>query len=384
MKKKIIRVAAVGGSLGGLLKGQLRFLDQHYEVVGVASLDGGALENLAQNQGIRTIAVDIDRNINLLSDVVALYNLYRIFKREKPFMVHSITPKAGLLSMVAAYCARVPRRVHTFTGLLFPTRKGFMKRLLLFLDKVICYCATNVYPEGNGVKNDLINYKVTKKPLKVIGNGNVNGVDLQHFDPNLFDQKKIKQIRQDYDIKDSDFVFVFIGRLVTDKGIKELIDAFCTMGKAGKNAKLLLIGHVEGESDQLPKKTWQKINTHKSINYIGVQRDVRPFLAISDALAFPSYREGFPNVVLEAGAMGLPAIVTNINGCNEIIEHGNNGLIIPPKDVGSLLNSMIELRTNKILLQKLADNARPMIASRFERSYVWSAILEEYRRIEAC
>ena len=187
-KKKLIRVAAIPASLHTLLKGQLRYINDYFEVIGVAS-KGEELQKLSNEQGIRTIAINIERSISPLKDVVSLFKLYRVFRKEKPFMVHSLTPKAGFLSMTAAYFARVPRRVHTFTGLLFPTRRGFMKQLLLFFDKLICLFATHVYPEGNGVKNDLENYKVTKKSLKVIANGNVNGVDIHHFDPGLYDSE---------------------------------------------------------------------------------------------------------------------------------------------------------------------------------------------------
>lgn len=382
LKKKLIRTAAVPGSLFGLLKGQLRFLNEFYEVVGVAS-PGEVLTWVEEQQGIRTVGVNIERSIHPIKDVISLFKLFRLFRKERPFMVHSITPKAGLLSMTAAYFARVPRRVHTFTGLIFPTQKGFMKSLLLFFDKLICLFATHVYPEGNGVKNDLIKYRVTRKPLKVIANGNINGVDLEYFNPGLFDVDQIESIRKGLGLKESDFVFVNISRLVNDKGINELVRAFCRLADIHKNVKLLLVGGYHGESDILPQATLDIINNHDRILELGNQSDIRPFLIAANALAFPSYREGFPNVVLEAGAMGLPAIVTDINGCNEIIEAGKNGLIIPSKDEEALFQAMTSLLNDRILLGKLSEKARPMVASRFERSMVWRAVLEEYRLIEA-
>ena len=380
-KKKLIRTAAIPASFITMLRGQLRFLNNHYEVVGVAS-HGQQLQQASDEQGIRTIGVNIERSISPLKDLVSVFKLYRVFKKEKPFIVHSLTPKAGLLTMMAAYFARVPRRVHTFTGLLFPTQTGFMKRFLLFFDRLICFFATHVYPEGNGVKNDLENYKVTKKPLNVIANGNVNGIDIQYFDPSLFDAESVKSIRQECDLKDSDFVFVNIGRLVNDKGINELVTAFNRLTLTYKNIKLLLIGAHIHETDKLPKETWDIINGHEQIIYAGPQSDVRPFLKASDALVFPSYREGFPNVVLEAGAMGLPSIVTDINGCNEIIEHGKNGLIIPSKDEAALHQAMKIFVADKEMLRQQAEVARPMIVSRFERSLVWQALLAEYKKIE--
>lgn len=382
VKKKLIRTAAIPESLLGLLEGQLEFLNQYYEVLGVAS-HGNAMKHLEKNEGIRTVPVNIERDINPIKDLVSLYKLYCLFKKEKPFIVHSITPKAGLLSMVAAYYAGVPKRVHTFTGLLFPTQKGFLKWVLWFFDKVICLYATHVFPEGNGVKNDLIKYKVTKKPLKVIGHGNVKGVDLHLFDPNLFDQVMIENLRQTYHLSAADFVFIFIGRLVKDKGIKELVNAFSILAESHRNVKLLMIGPVEGESDILPKHVWKTIKTHRSILFVGPQEDVKPFLAMSNALVFPSYREGFPNVVLEAGAMGLPSIVTDINGSNEIISHGENGVIIPVKNKEALLQVMMTFVTDNKLVSSLAVNARPMIASRFEKNFLWNEVLEEYMRIEA-
>ncbi|MEP2279093.1 glycosyltransferase family 4 protein [Maribacter sp.] len=378
--KKIIRTAAVPGSLYGLLKGQLHFLNQYYEVIGIAS-EGSVLKQVEDREGIRTKGINIERSISPVKDLVSLYKLYKYFRKEKPVMVHSITPKAGLLSMTAAYLARVPVRVHTFTGLIFPTQTGFLKKLLLLFDKIICKFATNVYPEGNGVKNDLLQYKVTKKPLKVIANGNVNGKDLSYFNPLLFSEESLKVEKKNLGITEKDFVFIFIGRLVNDKGMNELVNAFCKLVEKNTDVKLILVGSHEGETDVLPESTWNKLNAEEQIIWVGKQDDIRPFLAISNALVFPSYREGFPNVVLEAGAMGLPAVVTDINGSNEIIEHGKNGYIVPSKNELLLLKAMTLFIEDKEMLSAMANNARTMITDRYEQNFVWQSILKEYQQI---
>ena len=382
-RKKVIRTASLSGSLYVLLEGQLKFLNQHYDILAIGSdPDKWYLEQLVQREGIRSKEIIIERRINVIKDLVSLYKLYRLFNKEKPFMVHSITPKAGLLSMLAAYFAQVPKRVHTFTGLIFPTQTGVMKQVLIFFDKIICRFATNIYPEGNGVKNDLLSYQITKKPLKVIANGNVNGINLQTYNPAVFSVEDNIRVREQIGVGKEDVLFVFIGRLVNDKGVNELVHAFCTLVEKYKHAKLVMIGSHEFESDLLPEKTWKKINGEPDIHCAGHQDDVRPFLAASDVFVFPSYREGFPNVVLEAGAMGLPAIVTDINGSNEIVADRKNGLIIPSKDEKSLFAAMQLLLTDEVLREEIAKNARPMISSRFKRSVVWDAVLKEYQSIE--
>lgn len=380
-KKKLIRTAAVPSSLYVLLNGQLRFLNQYYEVVGVAS-KGSLLKEIEEREGIRTAGINIERNISPLKDLISLYQLYRFFRREKPDIVHSITPKAGLLTMAASYFARVPYRLHTFTGLLFPTRKGPMKQLLIFFDKIICWFATHLYPEGTGVKKDLENYKITSKPLKVIANGNVNGKDMDYYSPLHFTKEESAILRKEYGIEPTDIVFIYIGRLVNDKGVNELVAAFCKLIKERGNIKLIMVGSHDGETDLLPENTLKTIHSHKQIISTGAQNDVRPFLALSNIFVFPSYREGFPNVVIEAGAMGLPSIVTNINGSNEIINHNKNGLIIPSQNEEALLNSMELLLEDQELMSRLTENARPMSVSRYNRDFVWAEQLKEYQRLD--
>jgi len=315
-----------------------------------------------------------------MEDLKSLWKLYFYFKKEKPLIVHSITPKAGLLSMIAAKMANVPIRMHTFTGLIFPTRTGPMKKLLITMDKLLCYCATHVYPEGNGVRNDLINYKITTKPLKILANGNVNGIDLDYFDPQLISEEEKNELRKKNDIHPGDFVFLFIGRLVKDKGINELIKAFKKFN--GKNVKLLLVGPLETEQDPLLPETLREISENKNIVAVGFQKDVRPYFAISDVLVFPSYREGFPNVVMQAGAMNLPSIVTDINGCNEIIINNQNGIIIPAKNDLILQQAMSKIFEDEEFRNLLEKNSRKMIADRFQQKVVLEALLNEYQTLE--
>ena len=377
-KTKLIRTSTVPISLDYLLKGQLRFLNQHFEVVAVSGEDEH-LRTVAEREQVRTIPLTMQRAIRPLHDLVALWKLYRLFKKERPQIVHSITPKAGLLSMLAAKMAGVPIRMHTFTGLIFPSKTGVFQQLLIKMDQLLCWAATHIYPEGNGVKHDLENYKITSKPLQVLANGNVNGIDLEFFSCAQVSTEQKDQLQQELGIQPNDFVFIFIGRLVGDKGINELVKAFSQLETP--NSKLLLVGPFEAELDPLLPETLKVIETHSNIISVGFQADVRPYLAISDCLVFPSYREGFPNVVMQAGAMGLPSIVTNINGCNEIIEEGINGLIIPPKDSMALQNAMICLLEDKNVYKNLKNNARQMITSRYEQKLVWEALLEEYRRL---
>ncbi|CAN1531552.1 RfaG Glycosyltransferase [Flavobacteriaceae bacterium] len=380
-KPKLIRTSTVSMSLDYLLKGQLSFLQNYYEVIAVSGNDIH-LEEVAHREKVRTIGIEMQRNISPLKDLLSLWNLYVLFKKEKPLIVHSITPKAGLLTMTAGFFAGVPIRIHTFTGLIFPSKTGLLKRLLILMDKLLCKFATHVYPEGNGVKQDLINFGITRKPLKVIANGNVNGIDTDYFNNNNLSELENQTLKNALGINPNDFVFIFVGRLVGDKGINELITAFKKFNSTDA-IKLLLVGPFEQELDFLLVETLHEIKVNVNIISVGFQKEVRSYFAIADALVFPSYREGFPNVVLQAGAMNLPSIVTDINGSNEIISDGINGIIIASKNSVELYEAMLELVNDAELRENLQKHSREMIVSRFEQKMVWEAILEEYKRVES-
>ena len=372
---KIIRTATVAMSLNILLKGQLRYLNQFFDVLAVSGYDAD-LETVKKREEVSVVSVTMKRSIAPFQDLISLYRLYKLFKKERPIIVHSITPKAGLLSMVAAKYANVPVRIHTFTGLVFPAKKGLFQKILILMDKVLCWHATHIIPEGAGVKQDLLDYKITKKPLEVIANGNVNGIDTTFFNSNTISEQQQQNLRNELGIDSSDFVFVFIGRLVADKGINELVRAFLSLEIP--NCKLLLVGPYETE-DPLQPETLKAIQQNDSILSVGFQHDVRPYLVISDCMVFPSYREGFPNVVMQAGAMGLPSIVTDINGSNEIIIEGFNGTIVPSKNVTALLRAMIRIKEDETWRNQLQSNARSSIISRYEQELVWEALLIKYK-----
>jgi len=375
---KIIRTSTVPGSLDTFCRGLLSELQQEcgYEVVAVSS-PGDRLDTLAAREGVRTVSVPMERHISPLKDLKSLWRLVRVFRRERPTMVHSMTPKAGLLSMMAAWICRVPVRLHTFTGLVFPTATGLTQKILVFTDRLTCACATHIVPEGEGVRNDLTSYRITAKPLKVLGHGNVRGIDLERFDPSLPEViDSAAKIR-----KEGVFTFIFIGRLVRDKGINELVLAFTELNREIPDTRLILVGEQEPELDPLSPETLENISGCASIEAVGRQNDVRPWLAASDALAFPSYREGFPNVVIEAGAMGLPSIVTDINGSREIVSHGVNGVIIPTRDRDALLTAMRNMIGQREDTAKMATAARPMVAGRFEQSFVRKCLKDYYKEI---
>lgn len=376
MKKKLLRISTIPLSLNVLLQGQLKMMSEHYEVVAVSS-PGKDLEVVAQREGVRTVVVPMERHISPLKDLVSLFKLIWLFLKEKPDIVHSLTPKAGLLSMMAAWICRVPVRIHTFTGLVFPSVTGWKRKVVMFTDRLTCFCANYINPEGVGVKRNMEEFHITSKPLHIIGNGNVNGIDLSYFSRS----EEVMAAAQPY-LDANSFTFCFVGRMVRDKGINELVSAFCRLYEQNKSLRMILVGPFEDNLDPVLPETKEQILQHPGIQFMDWQDDIRPFLAVSDVFVFPSYREGFPNVVIQAGAMGLPCIVTDINGCNEIIIDGQNGVIIPAKDESALYDAMLDFSTNDEKVEALARVARNMIAERYGRQALWKALLEVYQQLE--
>lgn len=375
IKKKMIRISTVPCSLETFCKGVLRELAGEYEVVAVSS-PGEDLDVVGRREGVRTVAVPMARHIALFRDVVSLWRLIVLFVRERPDIVHSMTPKAGLLAMVAAWLTRVPVRMHTFTGLVFPTTTGLKRKILMAMDSLTCFCANYINPEGKGVKRDLERHGITRKPLHIIANGNVRGVDMDWYARTPEVEVQAATLR-----KPGTFTFCFVGRLVADKGINELAEAFRRLADEHENVRLLLVGRFEEKLDPLQPDALQLIQSHPRIETVGQQFDVRPYLAAADAFVFPSYREGFPNVVLEAGALGLPSIVTDINGSNEIIVNGQNGEIIPSRDAEALYRKMKEWVERSAYVEVLAANARQMVEDRYEQRMIWNALRAEYHNL---
>ena len=369
---KLFRVTTADISLHALLEGQLGFLNKKFEVVGIAA-DTGLLKEVGMREGIRVIDVPMHREIALLSDLKCLFKFVRLFRKERPFIVHSNTPKGSLLSMMAAKLTGVPNRIYTVTGLRYQGAKGFNRWLLRTMEIIACANASKVIPEGEGVKRTLTEDGITKKPLEVILNGNINGIDTSFFSIDACGKTRA-EMRRELGLDDEDFAFIFIGRIVGDKGMNELADAFSDR----LDCKLILVGSFESELDPLKPGNEDFFRTSESVRYVGYQSDVRPYLLAADALVFPSYREGFPNVVMQAGAMGLPSIVTDINGCNEIIVEGENGRIIPPRNACALSNMMSWFLDHPEEVSGMASKARYMIKSRFERQDVWNALLDMY------
>ena len=383
MKNKLIRITTVPISLEKLLENQLTFMSGFFDVTAI-SADKERLEKFGKDNKIKTKHIELTRKITPLQDLKTLWQLYKYLKKEKPQIVHSHTPKAGIIGMLASKLASVPNRLHTVAGLPLLESKGIKRKVLNFVEKLTYSCATKVYPNSYGLEKIILDLNFSpQNKCKVIANGSSNGIDTDYFNPDIFAETDKTKLRKKLNIQKEDFVYVFVGRLVSDKGINELVQAFDNLNSTFniQHLKLLLVGPLENELDPLEENTLSAIENNKNIISVGYQQDVRPYFAIADVLTFPSYREGLPNVVLQASAMNLPCIVTNINGCNEIITHNENGLIIPVKNTTKLQNAMQELLSNKELRSTLVKNSRPQIVKKYQRQVVWDAILNEYNSL---
>ena len=376
VRLRMLIATTVPETLATILRFQHKYLANFFDVSLVTS-PGDSLDQVAENEGVPIFEVPMVRGISALMDLVSVLRMVWLLRAVRPMLVQSYTPKAGLVCMLAAWLCRVPIRVHTFTGLISPTAKGMMQPVLIWIDRVICACATDIVPEGEGVKKDLQRLRITRKPLHVIGYGNIAGVETSYFSPMALGvEEAAAQLKKKLSIHAEHFMFCFVGRLNKDKGLTELIGAFRELPAT---AHLVLVGDVD-RTAPVDAVTLANIESHPRVNQLGFLSDIRPALQAADVLVLPSYREGFPNVVLQAGSMSLPVIATDINGCNEVIVPDYNGWLVPPRDTRALVNSMRQaMETPAIVRAEMGRRARVRIQQRFERKQHWERMVLFYQ-----
>lgn len=377
-KPRLLRITTVPMSLHLLLKGQLRFIMENGFEVETASADGPEVAEV-RLEGAGHRMVPFTRKITPFRDLWCLWKLARIIREFQPDIVHTHTPKAGLIGMLAAFICRVPVRLHTVAGLPFMETSGLKKPLLVLMERITHACAHRIYINSFGLLAFMKElFPTASAKFRVLANGSSNGIDVNYYSVTPAIREAAEEIRTTSGIHKQEVVFCFVGRLVKQKGVNELVAAFEALQK-DTNSWLLLVGDFEDQLDPLDPETMSRIHSNKNIIHPGFQKDIRPWMVASDIFVFPTYREGFPNVLLQAGCLGVPSIASDINGCNEIIESGSSGILIPAKSTRHLLEAMRTLAVDPENRMKLASEARRHIVTRYPRQLIWEATLAEYR-----
>jgi len=375
-KKKLFIITTIPLSLI-FFKGQLSLLKDEFEVTLISSPEESLFET-AEQYKVNRHGILMKREIALFNDFVSLIKLISYFFKNRPDIVHGNTPKASLLSMIASWFCKVPTRIYYVHGLRYQGANGFKKKLLIYMERISCKLATDIFAVSNGVKEVMYENGVTTKKINVIWNGSINGIDSDFFNLEIVN---CINLQKQYQIKENDFVFGFIGRIVADKGINELVLAFKKVNQLYPNTKLVLVGSYEDELDPLLPKVKKEIDKNKSIIIAGFQKDIRPFYKLMNLFVFPSYREGFGISLMEAAAMSVPAISSNIIGCKEIIDNEVNGYLIPSKDEKALFEKMKFCIENQNKIKQMASVTRDIILSKFEQKQLWNKTIHFYKEI---
>jgi len=354
-RKSICFVATVEFAVSAFLLSHLKELSKHYDLTVIVNLKNPNFL-IDKKLDIKLVNINFSREINIISDLLSLVQLAYLFLIKKYDAVHSITPKAGLLAMIASFLTFTPVRVHCFTGQVWSTKSGLSRLFLKLIDKIIGNLSTQNIVDSKSQYDFLVKENVLNKDKAlVLGSGSVSGVDLLKFKPNT----KVKvTLRKKLKISPASFIFVFLGRLNSDKGIHDLINAFILTDL--KSAYLLLVGPDEENISSKFK------GNQSNIIFSGLISSPQDFLAVSDVLCLPSYREGFGNVVIEAAATGVPSIVSNIYGLSDAIVLNKTGLAHEPHDVQEITKLMKSLFNNRKLVMDLGKAAKKRAISEFD------------------
>jgi glycosyltransferase involved in cell wall biosynthesis len=378
---KLIRITTVPLSLKLLLAGQMKFMKEAGWEVLMVSADGKEINEVTRREGVEHKIIPFTRKITPFRDLYCLWLLYRLFKKEKPDIVHSHTPKAGLLSMIAAKLAGVKIRIHTVAGMPYMVAEKNKKKLLIVMEKLTYRWATEVWPNSQSLYDFMLSEKlVDESKVKMIGFGSSNGVDLNKFNRDTLSENHLIAATIRIAPSENDYLILAIGRLVKDKGIEELVQAFLS-SRLVKYGKLILLGSFEQELNPLDDEIVRKIQDHPRIVQIEWTDHVSHYLAMADLLVHASHREGFPNVLLEAGAMQVPVICSDIIGNIDVVTHRKTGLVFPVKKTEILKEALEFAFVKRDYMQSLADNLHAEVVEKFPREKMHTLIHENYLRL---
>ncbi len=367
-KRNFFFVTTIPASLN-FFDGQYQILKQNFDITAISS-QPEQLKQFGMTHEVDVHCIHMEREISLLKDIWGLLCFVVYFLRKRPYIVHGNTPKGSLLSMLASWMTRVPVRIYMCHGLRYQGCTGFKRKLLMLMEKISCFCATDIICVSKGIKNVLKDDGITTKEPVVIWNGSVSGIDVEKFNP----YKKYDRIglRKHCSLKEKDFVLTFIGRLVKDKGIDELVKAYKELKKSHSEMRLLLVGALESRGNPISEETRKEIENNDGIVAVGRQADIPAYLSITDLFVFPSYREGFGLSLMEAGAMGVPSIASDITGCNEVVINGENGFLIPSHSIQAIIDAVEKIYTNLTLYTEMKRNCRNSIVKRFDRNKLFN------------
>ena len=376
IKMKVCFVAAVDSTVKVFLVDHIKAISQIFSVdIAVNTPNKSFLKPF--DVDVPVVQIGIKREISIFSDAKTVIELYALFRRKRYDIVHSVTPKAGLLSMIAGYLANVPVRIHIFTGQVWVTRKGLSRWFLKTLDRILVLCATHILVDSRSQRDFLIEQGVvSNKKSSVLADGSICGVDTDKFSPNV---EARKRIRKEYGISESDVVFLYLGRLNRDKGLLDLAHSFNEVCSKYDNTHLVIVGPDEQgvgeEVESICASCKQKV-------HIAGYTDVpEQYFASADVFCLPSYREGFGVVIIQAASAGIPSIGTKIYGVVDTIEDGKTGLLYHPRDVDGLTSKMIEMIKRPDLRKMMGTNARIRASEKFSKGIVTKALVNYYKSL---
>ena len=379
MTLRVAHITTVDQSLRYLLLNQMRSIAQAgYEVTGISA--PGSDVPVIESMGIRHIAVPLTRRLTPFADLRALVHLYRIFRREQFTIVHTHTPKPGLLGQLAARMAGAPVVVNTIHGFYFHEHMPpAQRRFYIAMERIAARCSDLILSQSREDLDTAIRLGICpRERIQLLG----NGIDIQRFDRNRVDPATLAHLRSTLGLPPDVPVIGFVGRLVVEKGILELALAVQQVQSRFGPVTLLIVGGVDREKpDALIPDDIRAACGAASCVFAGVRQDMPDMYALMDIFALPSYREGFPRAPMEASAMGVPCVVTNVRGCREAVEHERNGLIVPLRDVDALAEALISLLRDHDRRRAMGDAGRRMAHEQFDERLVFQRVLAAYHRL---
>jgi glycosyltransferase involved in cell wall biosynthesis len=375
-KHKVAIVVTTPLTIRFFLCKHIQALSRVNKVVVLTTIEQSELLNVLPDN-VEFQQIPIKREISLFNDIKTLISLFRIFRKGKFSIIHSVTPKAGLLSMIAARCAFVPHRIHTFTGQVWATNEGFKRWFLKTLDTITASLATLVLIDSFSQKGFLIQQRVVKqKKSKVLCDGSISGVDLDRFHPDI---KRRDEVRRDLNIAKSDKVVLFVGRLKKDKGILDLAKAFLQIQQKKINTLLVIVG--PDEENIIPQIKFVLKDNLDAIRFVPYTKTPEDYMKMVDIFCLPSYREGFGSVIIESAACGIPSVATEIYGLTDAVVNKETGLLVEKGAPSALADALYELINDNEMRTRLGDAARKRAIKLFDDRLLTDALTAQYANL---